>query len=152
MNDFNTEDISTMIAKLDPEGNLVFFDADKFIEQINLYNSGKRDIISSSAKLVQQILVKLHLFDIKRLHLIEWSKQDVFAEELMDYAKQQAAQIWCKEKTKHITMNPDLAEEFAKTIHEIWSSPWLENATTEELLLELKSRIDVNDNISSSSV
>ena len=56
-------------------------------------------------------------------------------------AMEKAAQCWCKESTKHIQMNVPLAEAFAETLDEIWSQPWLGNATTKELLAELTARL-----------
>lgn len=59
----------------------------------------------------------------------------------MELCLQKAAQAWCKEKTKHLEMIPELAEAFAEILNEIWVQPWLGNATTGELLDELKARI-----------
>ena len=38
-------------------------------------------------------------------------------------------QSWCADETNHITMIPVLYFEFAKILDEIWSKPWLGNAT-----------------------
>ena len=57
---------------------------------------------------------------------------------------QKAAQAWCKETTKHKVMDPDLAEAFAEILDEIWSKPWLGNATTAELLTELQTRAEIH--------
>lgn len=62
----------------------------------------------------------------------------------MDLARGKAAQAWQSKKTNKKAINPDLCEEFAKVINKIWSKLWLENATTGELLEELKARISVN--------
>jgi hypothetical protein len=51
-----------------------------------------------------------------------------------------AAQAWCKDKTSHKEMDADLAEAFAEILDEIWSQPWLGNATTQELVDELHAR------------
>jgi hypothetical protein len=40
-------------------------------------------------------------------------------------------------------MDPDLAEVFAEILDEIWSQPWLGNATTAEMLDELKTRAEM---------
>ena len=58
-------------------------------------------------------------------------------------ALQKAAQSWCGEKTSNKEMDSDLATEFAKIIDEIWSKPWLGNATTKELLDEVGARTDL---------
>ena len=57
-------------------------------------------------------------------------------------AQETAARAWCKTTTKHIEMNPELANAFAEIIDEIWSKPWLGNATTGELLDEVKARVN----------
>lgn len=59
-----------------------------------------------------------------------------------DLALQKAAQAWCKTKTVNKTLDPDLAEAFAEILDEIWSKAWLGNATTGELLEEIKARVD----------
>ena len=59
-----------------------------------------------------------------------------------ELAIQKAAQAWCRESTKHIEMDVDLAEAFADILDEIWSKPWLGNATTGEMLDEIKCRVD----------
>lgn len=61
--------------------------------------------------------------------------------EISAFAKHKAVQAWCTPKTEKIDMMPELAEEFAKILDEILSEPWLGNATTGELLEELKARI-----------
>ena len=60
-----------------------------------------------------------------------------------ELALQKAAAAWCTPKTEKITMIPELAEAFADILDEIWDQAWLGNATTEELIDELKARIDV---------
>ena len=57
---------------------------------------------------------------------------------------QRAAQAWCKPKTSNKTMDADLAEAFAEILDDIWSQSWLGNATTGELLDEIKARVDCN--------
>jgi hypothetical protein len=56
---------------------------------------------------------------------------------------QKAAQVWCKPAVSHKVMDVDLAEAFAETLDEIWSKPWLGNATTQELIDELTTRIEI---------
>lgn len=60
-------------------------------------------------------------------------------------SREKAAQAWGKEKTKHFDIIPELAEEFAIILEEIWSQPWLGNATTRELLEELTVRLETSD-------
>ena len=58
-------------------------------------------------------------------------------------ARHTAAQAWCTKTTENKAMDSDLAEEFANILDGIQSKPWLGNATTAELLDELKSRAEV---------
>ena len=58
-------------------------------------------------------------------------------------AMQKAAQAWCHPETSHLEMQPELAGVFAEIIDEIWSKPWLGNATTGEMLEELKVRAEI---------
>jgi len=62
----------------------------------------------------------------------------------MELCRGKAAQAWCTEKNKHKEMDSDLAEAFAEILQEIWSQPWLGNATNEQLLEELKTRIEIH--------
>lgn len=57
---------------------------------------------------------------------------------------QKAAQVWCHPDAGHIEMDATLCRLFAETIDDIWSKPWLGNATTRELLQELSTRIDLD--------
>ncbi len=59
-------------------------------------------------------------------------------------ARERAAEAWCKVKTSHKEMDADLAEAFAEIIDEIWSKPWLGNATTAEMLAELTVRAEIH--------
>jgi hypothetical protein len=61
-----------------------------------------------------------------------------------ELARQRAAQAWCEPDTEGIIVVPELAFAFADIIDEIWSKPWLGNATTRELLEEIKTRIDMD--------
>lgn len=60
-----------------------------------------------------------------------------------DFAREKAAQAWCKEKTKDKVMDVDLCEAFAEIVEEISSQAWLGNATTGELLDEVKARVNL---------
>jgi hypothetical protein len=57
-------------------------------------------------------------------------------------AIQTAARVWCRSETSHIQMDPALAQAFADVLDEVWSKPWLGNATTGQLLDELRARLD----------
>lgn len=59
-------------------------------------------------------------------------------------ARQKAAQAWCTETTQHKEMDTDLAEAFAVILEGMWSQPWLGNATTGQLLDEIRARVDIN--------
>lgn len=59
-------------------------------------------------------------------------------------AKEKAAQAWCTPETAKIAMDPRLAEAFASILDEVWSKPWLGNATTAELIDELRARCEMN--------
>ena len=60
-----------------------------------------------------------------------------------ELAMQTAAQAWCTEKTSGIEMDATLAEAFAELLDGVWSKPWLGNATTAELLDELRARAEI---------
>jgi len=53
---------------------------------------------------------------------------------------ERAAQAWCTETTSGIEMDVVLAVAFANILDHILSKPWLGNATTREILDELKAR------------
>lgn len=57
-------------------------------------------------------------------------------------ALQTAAGAWCREETKHTVMDPALCSAFAYILEEVWTKPWLGNATTGQLLDEIKARVD----------
>ena len=65
-------------------------------------------------------------------------------ERRMGFAMQEAAGAWCGEKAKDITMDTDLAEEFAKILVKHMYDPKLGCATTRELLDEIRTRIEVD--------
>lgn len=62
----------------------------------------------------------------------------------LELARQAAAQAWCTDQTKHMTMIPELAFAFADILEGVWSKPWLGNATTEQLLEEVRTRIKLS--------
>jgi len=62
----------------------------------------------------------------------------------IENCRMKAAQAWYRPTTEHLAMIPELAEEFAKILNEIWEQAWLGNATTEELIDEIKARIGEN--------
>jgi len=57
---------------------------------------------------------------------------------------EKAAQAWCKKSTSHKEMDSELAYAFAEILDEIWSQPRLGNATTRELLDEIRERSDLD--------
>ena len=59
-------------------------------------------------------------------------------------SREKAAQAWCKPATSNKTMDPALTEAFAEILDEIWSQPWLGNATTGQLLDEIRARVNCN--------
>ncbi len=60
-------------------------------------------------------------------------------------ALQWAAQAWCKPETEHKEMDSVLAEVFAEMLDDVMSQPWLGNATTGELIAEIKARTDFHN-------
>lgn len=58
-------------------------------------------------------------------------------------AIQYAMKAWSQKETSHIEVDTRIAQEFAITVDEILSKPWLGNATTKELIEELQARADV---------
>jgi len=63
---------------------------------------------------------------------------------LIDLCKQKAAQAWCTNATEGLSMNVALCNAFADVLEEIWSQPWLGNATTKQLLEELSARGEID--------
>ena len=55
-------------------------------------------------------------------------------------AREKAAQAWCQPTTEKLGMIPELAEAFAEILDEVWSKPWLGNATNLQLIEELHIR------------
>lgn len=62
----------------------------------------------------------------------------------LTYGRCKAAEAWCTPNTEKIMMIPELAEAFAEILQEIYTQPWLGNATTRELLQEIEARIEFN--------
>ena len=62
----------------------------------------------------------------------------------LSLAREEAAKAWGTPKTEGIVMIPALAEAFAEILQNIWSKPWLGNATNKELLEELSVRIEIH--------
>ena len=62
----------------------------------------------------------------------------------INLARQKAAQAWCTPETEKKEMDVELAEAFANILNDVWSKPWLGNATTGEIIDELRARCEVN--------
>jgi hypothetical protein len=69
-----------------------------------------------------------------------------------ELAREKAAQAWCKPSTQKIVMIPELAEAFAEILDDILSEPWLGNATTGELIGEIRARIEIDGKLNYRSV
>ena len=69
-----------------------------------------------------------------------------------ELSRQKVAQAWCTPTTSSKVMDSELAEAFADILDEIWSKPWLGNATTEELLNELRARCEMNGTLNYKTV
>lgn len=63
-------------------------------------------------------------------------------ERRMVFARQEAAQAWCEEKTSNKVMDPELAEEFAKILVKHMYEPHMGCASTGEMLDEIKARVN----------
>lgn len=59
-----------------------------------------------------------------------------------ELALQTVARAWCQPTTSHKQMDVELATAFAEILDEIWLQPWLGNATTGQLLDEIRARVD----------
>ena len=62
-------------------------------------------------------------------------------------AREMAAQAWGNPSTKHLAMIPELAESFAEILDESWAQSLLQNASTGELLDDLRARAEWNGTI-----
>ncbi|MCK4258067.1 MAG: hypothetical protein KAX49_03765 [Halanaerobiales bacterium] len=59
-------------------------------------------------------------------------------------AMQTAVRAWCEPSTENIVMIPELAEEFAIILDNIWDKPWLGNGTNRELIEEITTRLEID--------
>lgn len=59
-----------------------------------------------------------------------------------DLCKQLAAQAWFTPATRHLPKEPALEAAFAQILTDVLSQPWLGNATTGQLLDEIRARVD----------
>ena len=64
--------------------------------------------------------------------------------DLSPLAIEKASSAWQTPETSGIQMDVRLATAFAKILDEVWSKPWLGNATTKELLDEVSARVDLD--------
>ena len=55
-------------------------------------------------------------------------------------ALEKAGQVWTDPRVATRVMDVELAEVFAETLDEIWGQPWLGNATTGQLIDEIRAR------------
>lgn len=62
----------------------------------------------------------------------------------MELSREKAVQAWGTPKNCDKPIDIDLAESFAEILNGIWSKPWLGNATTDELLSEIRARIEMD--------
>jgi len=62
----------------------------------------------------------------------------------MVYARQEAAKAWCGSKVAFTTMDPVLAEEFAMILVHHMYEPHLGMVTNDEILEEIRARIEVH--------
>lgn len=62
-------------------------------------------------------------------------------------AIQLATKAWTMPKTSNKTMDETLCMEFALILDDVLSKPWLGNATTGQLLDELKTRVVINGTV-----
>lgn len=66
---------------------------------------------------------------------------------LSDLSKMYAVQAWRAPSTENIVVVPELMEEFARILDTVLCQPWLGNATTRELIEEIKTRIEMDGNL-----
>jgi len=71
-------------------------------------------------------------------------RRGVIKEMSISLATEKAAQAWCTPETESITMDVELAKAFANILEDILSKPQLGNATTGELIAELRGRCEVD--------
>ena len=63
---------------------------------------------------------------------------------MSNLALEYAARAWQTPETETLELQPELAKAFAAILDEVWSQPWLGNATTEQLLAEIRTRIELD--------
>jgi uncharacterized FAD-dependent dehydrogenase len=73
-------------------------------------------------------------------------------ERRMKFARGIAARAWCADETKHIEMDHRLAEAFARILVYYMYQPHLGCATTDELLKEIRARIEVDGKLGYSTI
>ena len=61
-----------------------------------------------------------------------------------DLALEEVAGCWRLPETEHLVQDQALTLAFARLLDEIWGQPWLGNATTGQLIDELRARCEVN--------
>jgi hypothetical protein len=61
----------------------------------------------------------------------------------MNLCRSEVAKAWCTPENSNKVMDTELAEAFAVILNEVWSKPWLGNATTAQLLEELSVRAEI---------
>ena len=66
---------------------------------------------------------------------------------VLKFALQDAAKAWCTKETKHLDMIPELAKAFAEILAKSYTHARLGNATTGELIEEIKARIEMDGNL-----
>jgi hypothetical protein len=64
------------------------------------------------------------------------------------HALQLAAQAWCEPDTSNRVMDPALCYAFARILERELRKPWLGNATTRQLLEEVRTRTEVDGSAS----
>ena len=63
-------------------------------------------------------------------------------------AVEKAGQAWTTPETSSIVMDVRLAKAFADILDDVLSQPWLGNATTDELLTEIRTRLEMENLLS----
>ena len=63
---------------------------------------------------------------------------------VLKFALEDAAKAWCTKETEHMVMRPELAKAFAEILAESYTHARLGNATTGELLEEIKARVKMS--------
>lgn len=79
--------------------------------------------------------------------MIDFNSDQIEAVEPGPFAIGEAARCWTRGKATSSEMDSNVCEQVAKTIEVVSSQAWLGNATTGELLEELKARAEVDGSI-----